>query len=154
MPRFFSSLLLWLFFLAVSIQAQSDITRFQKQHRTNFNKKNLKSMQEMLVKSLESGNSSMVASATQTLRELLQIFPEESFSSLLDPLINIMMDENSTTSARILALFAIESLHSDAGDAAIKNLQNSTTTETLREICDAMFVPDIIAKEKTVEIEK
>ena len=147
MFRTFLSLTLVLIFFSISINAQSDISRFQKQHRTNFNKKNLKSMQEMLVKSLESGNSHMVAGAAQTVRELQQIFPEESFNSLLTPLMKVVNDESGETSARILALFAVESLHSDEGDAAIKDLQKSTTNKTLREICNAMFIPDLKAEE-------
>lgn len=147
MLRTFLSLTLVLIFLSLSINAQSDIGRFQKQHRTKFNKKNLKSMQEMLVKSLESGNSHMVAGAAQTVRELQQIFPEESFNSLLTPLINVIKDESSETSARILALFAVESLHSDEGDAAIRDVQKSTANKTIREICNAMFVPDLRAEE-------
>ena len=149
MSRNLLSIMLGLILFAITIQAQSDINRFQKQHRTNFNKKNLKSTQEMLVKSLESSNSNMVASAAQTVRELQQIFPEESFSSMLNPLINVVKAENGETSTRILALFALESLHNDEGDAVIKEIQKSTTNNTIREICNAMFIPDIKAEEKS-----
>lgn len=147
MPRNFLSLVLGVILFAITIQAQSDITRFQKQHNTKFNKKNLKGTQEMLIKSLESGQPKMISSAAQTVRELQQIFPEESFSSMLNPLIKVVKDENGETVSRILTLFAIESMHSDDGDAAIKELQNSTSNITLREICNAMFVPDISTEE-------
>jgi hypothetical protein len=148
MSRTFYSLALGLFFFAITIQAQSDISRFQKQHNSKFNKKNLKGTQEMLIKSLESGKPEMISSAAQTVRELEQIFPEESFSSMLNPLIKIVKDEKAETVSRILSLFAIEALHSDVGDAAIKDVQNSTSDKTLREICNAMFVEDINAEKK------
>jgi len=147
MSRTFLSLVLGLILFAITIQAQSDISRFQEQHNTKFNKKNLKRTQEMLVKSLESGNPKMKASAAQTLRELEQIFPEESFSAMLNPLIKIVKDEQGETASRILSLFALESLHSDIGDAAIMDLKNATSNETLREICSAMAVKDINAEE-------
>lgn len=77
------------------------------------------------------------------MRELQQIFPEESFEAMLEPLIKVISNEQGDTVARILALFALEALHSDIGDDAIKDLQNSTSNKTLHEICNAMFVPDI-----------
>lgn len=147
MSRTFLSLVLGLILFAITIQAQSDISRFQKQHNTKFNKKNLKGTQEMLIKSLESGNPKMIASAAQTLRELEQIFPNENFDLMLNPLIKIVKDEKGETASRILSLFALESFHSDIGDAAIKDLQNSTSNKTLLEICNAMFIKDITVEE-------
>ena len=84
MSRTFLSMVLGLILFAITIQAQSDISRFQKQHNTKFNKKNLKSTQEMLIQALESGNPQMIASAAQTLRELEQIFPNENFDLMLE----------------------------------------------------------------------
>lgn len=152
MLRTLFSITLGVILFALTIQAQSDISRFQKQHNTKFNKKNLKATQETLIHALESGNSQMIASAAQTVRELQQIFPSENFDVMLAPLAKIVKDENGETSARILSLFALESLHSDVGDAAIKDLQKSTTSKTLLEICNAMFIPDIVAEEKSDKI--
>jgi len=154
MARTFLSMVLGMILFAITIQAQSDISRFQKQHNTKFNKKNLKGTQEMLIKSLESNNPQMIASAAQTVRELQQIFPNENFDLMLDPLTKIVKDEKGETSSRILSLFALEAFHSDIGDTAIKDLQNSTSNITLREICNAMFVPDITAEEKLGYINK
>lgn len=76
MTRTFLSMVLGMILFAITIQAQSDISRFQKQHNSKFNKKNLKSTQEMLIKSLESSNPQMIASAAQTVRKLFFLFKE------------------------------------------------------------------------------
>jgi hypothetical protein len=149
MSRTFLSLVLGLILFAITIQAQSDISRFQKQHNSKFNKKNLKATQETLIQALESGNTQMIASAAQTLRELEQIFPEESFSSMLNPLTKIVKDEKVETTPRILSLFALEALHSDAGDAVIKDLIKSSSNKTILEICSAMSIGDLNTEEKS-----
>jgi len=146
MSKLFLSLIVMIFFV-VSIQAQSDASRFQKQHHTKFNKKNLKSTQEMLIRAFESSKPEMIASSLQTLRDLELIFPEESFEPMLKPLIKIVKAENSETTVRILALFALENLHSDVGDDAIKDVGNSTNDKTMREICNAMSVEDKMTEE-------
>ena len=149
MPRTFLSMVLGLILFAITIQAQSDISRFQKQHSTRFNKKNLKATQETLIQALESGNTQMIASAAQTLRELEQIFPEESFSPMLNPLTKIVKDEKVETTSRILSLFALEALHADAGDAVIKDLKKSSSNKTIVEICSAMSIGDLNTEEKS-----
>ena len=148
MSRTFLSMVLGLILFAIMIQAESDISRFQKQHNTKFNKKNLKSTQEMLIQALESGNPQMIASAAQTLRELEQIFPNENFDLMLYPLTKIVKDEKGETTSRILSLFALESLHSDIADAAIKDVYKSSSNKTILEICSAMSIQDMTAEEK------
>ncbi len=83
----------------------------------------------------------------QTLRELELIFPEESFEKMLEPLIKIVKNENAEDATRILALFALENLHSDIGDTTIMELKNSTSNKTIREICAAMSVKDIMTED-------
>ncbi len=78
------NLLFLAMFLVFSINilhAQYDISRFQKQHKMKFKKKELKSIEEMLVRALESDDSRMIASASQTLRQYEQIFPNYPFNS-------------------------------------------------------------------------
>ena len=149
MSRTFLSVVLGMIFLGITVQAQSDISRFQKQHNSKFNKKNLKATQEMLIQALESGNSQMIAGAAQTVRELLQIFPNENFDLMLDPLTKIVKDEKVETTSRILSLFALEALHSDAGDAVIKDLKKSSSNKTIVEICNAMSIGDLNTEEKS-----
>ena len=147
MSRIFLSLLCGLLFFTILMPAQSDITRFQKQHNTKFNKKNLPRTQATLIEIIESNSSEKAASALQTIRELELIFPEESFETMLEPLIKIVKNENAEDATRILALFALENLHSDIGDTTIMELKNSSSNKTIREICAAMSVKDIMTED-------
>ncbi len=143
MSRFLLPTLLGCFLLTISIHAQTDLSRFQKQHHTDFNKKNLNGIQKMLLKTIEEGNPDMVSGALQTFRELEIVFPAESFEMMLDPLIKIVKDENYEIVPRILALFALENFHSDKGDTAIREAQNSTKNRTIQEICIALLTGDL-----------
>jgi len=133
---------------AVSLQAQTDVSRFQKQHGTELNRKNLKVTQEMLLIAIESNNPVMVASALQTLRELELVFPKESFDTMINPLIKIAKNEEFEIVPRILALFALENFHSDICDSAIKELHKSTGNKTIKDICGAMFAKDLSVEQK------
>jgi hypothetical protein len=154
MSRIFLSILFGVLLIAVSVQAQSDITRFQKQHNTKFNKKNLPRTQATLIDIIEVDRSEKAASALQTLRELELIFPDESFDIMLEPLIKIVKNENAEDATRILALFALENLHSDIGDTAIMELKNSTSNKTISEICAAMAVNDIMTEENETNVKE
>lgn len=143
MSRFFLLPALGILVFAISLQAQTDVSRFQKQHGTVLNKKNLKTTQEMLLKAIQSDNPDMVASALQTLRELELIFPNESFDTMINPLIKIARDEEYEIVPRILALFALENFHSDICDSAIKEIHNTTNNKTIRDICSAMFAKEL-----------
>jgi hypothetical protein len=86
------SLALGMIFFAVSIQAQNDISSFHKQSNTKFSKKPLKDTQEMLVKSLESGNPQMIANAAQALRDLDRVFSAQS-NTILNQFIAVVVEE-------------------------------------------------------------
>lgn len=143
MTRLLLSLALGILVFGTSLQAQTELSRFQKQHGTAINKKNLKATQANLLKAMESNNPDMVAGAIQTLRDLELVFPGESFDTMLDPLVKIANNENFEIVPRILALFALENFHSDAADSAIKDLARSTSNKTIKDICSAMFAKEL-----------
>jgi hypothetical protein len=68
--------------------AQETTSRYVKQH--------LKGTEESIVKALNNESPAIQASAAQTLRQLEWMFPEELFSSLLEPLMRIVQDRKST----------------------------------------------------------
>ena len=82
----------------------------------------------------------MVASAAQTGRELEWEFPDESFSGLVIPLMRIVRDESAAEEARILAVLALDGMHSDTGDAAIKTVAGSSSCKTMQDLCKALLV--------------
>ena len=78
--------------ILTTTNAQDQATRFEKQHHSQFVKSNLKQTEQMILKDLQSDNPDMLASSAQTVRELEIIFPENNFSSLLDPLMLKVQD--------------------------------------------------------------
>ena len=136
-------LILALVVLGTSVQAQEgrSTTRIERQHRkTGFLKKQLKQTEESILQALEGDNAGNQRSALQTLRDLEQLFPEHPFSSLLSPLENLLKDENADPVARKLAALAVDELHSDAGDAVIREVAGGSDDKGLQTLCEALLV--------------
>ncbi len=126
--------------LFITVNAQDQSTRFEKQHHSKFVKSNLKQTEAMILTSLGSQNNEILASSAQTIRQLELIFPENTFSSLLDPLMKIIQDEKGNTQVRILSALALDGLHSDKGDKAIYDVAKTTNNNSLKDICVALSV--------------
>ena len=137
-----------IFFTGASSFAQEQQTRFLKQHNTHFLKDHLKQTEEMLVQALKSNSTNMSSSATQTIRELEQIFPSESFSSFIEPLSVIIKNEKADTQLRILSALALDGLHSDKGDKVIYEVAKNTTNESLKNISMALAIESYKADDK------
>lgn len=129
--------------LCITVNAQNKTTRFEKQHHSKFIESHLKQTEEMLLKSFKSDQMGIVSSSVQTLRELEQIFPENEFSSLTDPLMNLVKDENKDTQVRILSALALDGLHSDKGDKVIYDVAKSTNNKSVKDICAALAIESL-----------
>ena len=121
--------------LCLTTNAQDQSTRFEKQHKSKFLKSNIKNTEETLLNSFESNHLEVISTSIQTLRQLEDIFPDNNFSSLLDPLIKFVKDENMDTQVRILSALALEALHSDKGDNAIYEIAKSSNNKSVQDIC-------------------
>ena len=137
-------------FLSVASSAQSRPTRFSEQHKSHFLKEHLNQTEEMLLQSMESNNTNMVSSSVQTIRELEQAFPDEAFSSFIEPLSKIVQDENSDTHTRVLSAIALDELHSDLGDKAIYQVAKNTSNQSVKDICSALAIESFKADEKSI----
>jgi hypothetical protein len=136
-------LVLALFVLGTSVQAQEQrsTTRIEKQHeQTASLKKQLKQTEESVLEALQGDNRGNQRAALQTLRDLEQIFPVYPFSKLLEPLGDLLKDENADPVARKLAALALDELHSDAGDAMIREVAGGSDDEGLQSLCQALLV--------------
>jgi hypothetical protein len=91
----------------------------------------------------------MVSSSVQTIRELEQAFPDEAFSTFVDPLSKIVRGENYETQARILSALALDELHSDIGDKAIYEMAKNTSNQSVKDICTALAIESFKANEKS-----
>jgi hypothetical protein len=128
--------------------AQNQQPRFLKQHNSHFLKEHLKQTEQMLIQALQNNSVSMNSSAVQTIRELEQIFPSESFSLFLEPLRNIIQNEKADIHLRILSALALDGLHTDIGDQAIYEVAKYTSNESLKNICVALAIESIKAEDK------
>ena len=91
-----------------------------------------------LAYALESRVPGLQATAAQTVRDLKANFPEESFSSLIIPLMRIVKDDEADHGARILAALALHDLKSAKGDYAIMRTVVFSEDRQLRMLCGAM----------------
>jgi hypothetical protein len=136
-----------IFFTSAPSFAQNQPTRFSKQHKSHFLTEHMKQTEEMLVKALQSNSTDMRSSAAQTIRELEQIFPYESFSSFIEPLSVIIQNEKADTQLRILAALALDGLHSDKGDKVIYEVAKNSSDESIKNISKALATESIKAED-------
>jgi hypothetical protein len=121
-------------------QEKVSSTRFEKQHKiSRFVEKHLPQTEMSLLVSINGKNAPAQQSALQTLRELERLFPDYPFDSLLVPLEVLLKDTKADILSRTLAALALDDLHSDAGDAIIKDMLNEENKE-LQTLCNALMV--------------
>lgn len=117
------------------------VSRAQDQTGPSFNPNNPERLEQSkmsLVKALESNSTGLQATAAQTVRELKALIPDESFSSLVIPLMRIVKNEDAASESRILAALALHELHSERGDFAIKGESKNTGDKRFQYICSAL----------------
>ena len=118
---------------APSTHAQNDNGRAPR-----FTQEKLNVIERNLVIALETPSPGMQASAAQTVRDLKELSPEYSFSRLVIPLMRIVKDEAAEIGPRILASLALEELHSEMGDYAIKRTAQFTDCNRMQHLCMAL----------------
>jgi hypothetical protein len=128
-------------------------TRAQLQHKYNVRslEKHLKQTEASLLQALNDTSVGMQTNAVQTLRELEQVFPEYPFSGTLTVLERKLKDENTDPIARRLVALALDGLHSEAGDAIISDVANSSQDKGLQFLCKALLVKGGLYKEGSNE---
>ena len=72
-----------------------------------------------------------------------QIFPEEKFSSFIDPLAKIVQDEKAETQTRLLAVLALDLLHSDKGDQSIYYTAKYTNNNSVKDLCKCLSIESL-----------
>jgi hypothetical protein len=121
-------------------QEKHSNTRFENQHKiSHLMEKHLPQTEMNLRASINSQNAAVQQSALQALRDLERLFPAYPFDSLLVPLELLLKDTKGDILSRTLAALALEDLHSDAGDAIIKDMLNAEDKE-LQTLCSALML--------------
>jgi hypothetical protein len=128
---------------ATALQAQESLstTRIETQHKaTSSMGKRLAEYEANLLKTLEVGNPAAQAQSVQAIRELEQMYPKYPFAASLAPLEAKLKDENADRIVRRLAALALDELHSDAGDAVVKDVASTSKDKGLQSLCEALMV--------------
>lgn len=136
-------------FVAVSAQAQEhkSSSRIERQHTTSqFQSGQMKSSEASIRQGLESNSPRLQQTSIQSLRELMQLAPEYSFSTLITPLESALGNEQADPLVRYLSALALDELHSDAGDAAIRKASANDKDKGLQTLCQALMIRSDIAQ--------
>ncbi len=96
----------------------------------------LEQTEKSLAQALSSNSVQLQASAALTLKDLKSLYPEQSFSSLVIPLMRIVKDESIACQARVPAALALHDLHSARGDYAIMRTGLYTDCKHTKHICN------------------
>ena len=129
--------------LAVSAQTQGDqsTARIDRQHHiSHFQGGQMKHSEESILQGLQSDSPRLQQTSIQSLRELMQVAPAFPFSTLISPLENHLKNEHADRTVRWLAALALDELHSDAGDAAIRAMGRNSSDTGLQTLCQALMI--------------
>ncbi len=148
---FVLSIALLFFFTSTLTFSQKRAVRYLKQHNSPFVKANLEKTEKMLLKAIANDSSNMKLSAVQSMRQIEQIFPDEAFNSFIEPLIEIIKDENNGTQLRITAAIVLDELHSDLGDKAIYELSKNCPDESIKNISTALSIESLKIDQKRLD---
>lgn len=125
-------------------QEGNSTTRVEKQHKiTKFLKEHVKQSEASLLIMIQGTSVVPQRAALQVLREMEQLFPEYPFEASIVPLETILKREASDPVARKLVALALDQLHSEAGDAVIRDVANKSGDKGLQTLCQALLVKDL-----------
>jgi len=80
------------------------------------------------------------ASASQTIRDLKALLPDQEFSSVVVPLMAILKDEHRDVAIRMMAALALHDVHSQRGDFAIQQTARFAENPRLVHLCTWLTV--------------
>ena len=88
-----------------------------------------------LAMGLNTRSPGVQASASQVIRDLKTLMPEQDFSLLVIPLMRIVKNEDAETQVRMIATLALHELNSLRGDFAITQLARFTSNTRVQHLC-------------------
>lgn len=132
-----------LLLIAVSAQSQGDksTTRIERQHKiSHFQGGQMEHSEASILQGLQSDSPRLQQTSIQSLRELMQLAPAYPFSTLTGPLEATLNNEHADRTVRWLSALALDELHSDAGDAAIRAMSANDKDAGLQTLCQALLI--------------
>jgi len=92
-------------------------------------------IEQNLAIALQTPSAGMQASASQVIRDLKSLLPDQEFPRLVIPLMAIVKDEGADVPARMVAALALHELQSSKGDFAIERVAQFTGNERMKHLC-------------------
>ena len=92
-------------------------------------------IEKSLAMALRTPSPGMQASASQVVRDLKVLLPDQDFSLLIIPLMAIVKNEDAEAPVRMVAALALHDLKSGKGDFAIQQMARFTSNERLKHLC-------------------
>jgi len=126
-----------------------DQTLGQVSAQPRFTQQKMERIEENLAICLESTIPGVQATAASTVRQLIALVPQYSFSHRITiALMRIVKDEEATSGSRILAALALHDLDSEMGNYAIKMQARFGDCEKFKHFCA------LLAYTRNVEYQK
>lgn len=97
-------------------------------------------IEQNLAVALRTPSPGVQASASQTVRDLKGLLPNQEFSTIVIPLMGILKDEHRDVAVRTIAALALHDLHSQRGDFAIQQVARFTENQRLAHLCTWLTV--------------
>ena len=92
-------------------------------------------IEKSLAMALRTPSPGMQASASQVVRDLKVLLPEQEFSLLIIPLMAIVKNEDAEVPVRMVAALALYDLQSAKGDFTIQRVAQFTKNERMKHLC-------------------
>lgn len=92
-------------------------------------------IEKSLAVALTTPSPGMQASASQVVRDLKVLLPDQEFSLLVIPLMGIVKNEDSDVASRMVAALALHDLQSARGDFAIQRVAQFTKNDRMKRLC-------------------
>jgi len=92
-------------------------------------------IEQNLAIGLSTDNAGIRASASQVVRDLKVLLPDQDFSLLVIPLMGIVKDQSADIRVRMIGALALHDLHSAKGDFAIQQLARFENNQRLKHLC-------------------
>jgi len=92
-------------------------------------------IEKSLAMALRTPSPGMQASASQVVRDLRVLLPDQGFSLLIIPLMVIVKNEDAEMPIRMVAALALHDLRSGKGDFAIQQMAQFAKSERLKHLC-------------------
>ncbi len=92
-------------------------------------------IEQSLAMALRTPSPGMQASASQVIRDLKTLLPDQEFSLLIIPLMAIVKNEDADVSVRMIAALALHDLNSAKGDFTIQRESQFAKNDRMKHLC-------------------